>query len=165
MNWLKHRTVLGVGCILFSLILCLGIAPLLSKNVSETIAIVRMTEDVSKGNLISAAHLETIEVGAYNLPTDVVKASEQAAGQYATVDLKAGDYLLPSKLSLPFLWMPISPVWMDRNKPYRSRSKVLQPDFPASCNQGILLASLLLTMEICARRGCPRSCTTWKCSR
>lgn len=99
MNWLKHRTVLGVGCILFSLILCLGIAPLLSKNVSETIAIVRMTEDVSKGNLIAAAHLETIEVGAYNLPADVVKTSEQAAGQYATVDLKAGDYLLPSKLS------------------------------------------------------------------
>lgn len=99
MNWLKNRTVLGAGCILFSLVLCLGIAPLLNKSASEKAAIVRMVQDVAKGEVITSAHLETIDVGAYNLPANVLKTDDHAVGQYATVDLKAGDYLLPSKLS------------------------------------------------------------------
>lgn len=99
MNWLKNRTILGASCIFFSLILCLGIAPLLNKSVSEKVAIVRMVQDVAKGEVITSAHLEAIDVGAYNLPAAVLKSDDQAVGQYATVDLKAGDYLLPSKLS------------------------------------------------------------------
>lgn len=99
MNWLKNRNVLGVSCIIFSLILCLGIAPLLNKSASEKVTIVRMAQDVAKGEVITSTHLETIDVGAYNLPAAVLKSDDQAVGQYATVDLKAGDYLLPSKLS------------------------------------------------------------------
>lgn len=99
MNWLKNRTVLGISCIILSLILCLGIAPLLNRSASEKVAIARIVQEVAKGEAITAAHVETVYVGAYNLPTDVLKSEDQVIGQYAAADLKVGDYLLPSKLS------------------------------------------------------------------
>lgn len=99
MKWLKNRTVLGVSCIALSLILCLGIAPLLNRSVSEKITIVRVVKDVGKGETITADQVEMVDVGAYNLPSGVLKTDDQVIGQYATSDLKAGDYLLPSKLS------------------------------------------------------------------
>ncbi|TYA14766.1 Flp pilus assembly protein CpaB [Paenibacillus faecis] len=99
MKWFKNRTVLGASCIVLSLILCLGIAPLLNRGASEKIAIVRMVKDVGKGETITADQVETVVVGAYNLPSGVLKTDDQVIGQYATSDLKTGDYLLPSKLS------------------------------------------------------------------
>lgn len=99
MNWLKNRTVLGACCIVFSLILCLVIAPLLNQSANEKIVIVRMVEDVAKGEVITASQVEDIHVVAYNLPPDILKSADLVVGQYATVDLKAGDYLFPSKLS------------------------------------------------------------------
>lgn len=99
MNWLKNRTVLGACCIVFSLILCLVIAPLLNHSTNEKIVIVRMVEDVAKGEVITASQVEDIHVVAYNLPPDILKSADHVVGQYATVDLKAGDYLFPSKLS------------------------------------------------------------------
>ncbi|MFS0723693.1 Flp pilus assembly protein CpaB [Paenibacillus sp. 1P07SE] len=99
MSWIKNRTVLGTSCIILSLILCLGIAPLLNRSASEQVAIVRIVQDVARGEAIAATHVENANVGAYNLPADVLKSSDDVVGQYATVDLKAGDYVLPSKLS------------------------------------------------------------------
>jgi len=99
MNWLKNRTVLGTTCILLSLVLCFGIAPLLNRNANETIPIVRVVQDVSKGDVITAAHVKHVRVGSYQLPDTIIQSEEQVIGQYATVDLKAGDYLFPSKLS------------------------------------------------------------------
>jgi pilus assembly protein CpaB len=55
--------------------------------------------DVGKGDAITADQVETVDVGAYYLPSSVLKTDDQVIGQYATVDLKAGDFLLSSKLS------------------------------------------------------------------
>lgn len=99
MNWLKNRTVLGTTCILLSLVLCFGIAPLLNRSANEMISIVRVVQDVAKGESITAAHVKQVQVGIYQLPDHVIQSDEQVIGQYATVDLKAGDYLFPSKLS------------------------------------------------------------------
>ncbi|WP_025845239.1 Flp pilus assembly protein CpaB [Paenibacillus ehimensis] len=96
---LRNRTVLGVTCILLSLILCLGIAPLLNRTISEQTQIVRMVKDVSKGTPITAEHVESVMVGAYQLPANVLKSADSVIGQYAAVDLKKDDYLLPAKLS------------------------------------------------------------------
>lgn len=99
MKWFKNRTMLGASCIVLSLILCLGVAPLLNRSASEKIEIVRIVKDVNKGEAIVASQLEKVSVGAYNLPVSVHTSSDQVVGQYATADLKAGDYVLPSKLS------------------------------------------------------------------
>jgi len=99
MNWLKNRTVLGTTCILLSLVLCFGIAPLLNRDANETIPIVRVVQDVSKGELITAADVKLMRVGSYQLPDQIIQSDDQVIGQYATVDLKVDDYLFPSKLS------------------------------------------------------------------
>lgn len=97
--WFRNRTVVGIACIVFSLILTLGIAPLLNRTSNEQIAIVRLTKDVPKGSIITAEQIESVQVGAYHLPQEVLTPTEAVIGQYAAVDLKKNDYLLPSKLS------------------------------------------------------------------
>ncbi|WP_342415470.1 Flp pilus assembly protein CpaB [Paenibacillus sp. FSL R10-2782] len=98
-SWFRNRTIVGIVCIVFSLILTLGIAPLLNRTSSEQIAIVRLAKDVPKGAVITADQIESVQVGAYHLPQEVLTSSEAVIGQYAAVDLKRNDYLLPSKLS------------------------------------------------------------------
>ncbi|MGK9250242.1 Flp pilus assembly protein CpaB [Paenibacillus humicus] len=98
-SWFRNRTVVGIACMVLSLILTLGIAPLLNRTSSAQATIIRLIKDVAKGSIITAEQIESVEVGAYHLPTKVVTSPDAVIGQYATVDLKQGDYLLPSKLS------------------------------------------------------------------
>ena len=87
MNWLKNRTVLGTTCILLSLVLCFGIAPLLNRGANETIPIVRVVQDVSKGEVITAADVKLVRVGSYQLPDQIIQSDDQVIGQYATVEI------------------------------------------------------------------------------
>ena len=43
--------------------------------------------------------VQTVEVGAYNLPSGIMTDKDDVIGKYATADLKMGDYILDSKLS------------------------------------------------------------------
>ncbi|QQZ61259.1 Flp pilus assembly protein CpaB [Paenibacillus sonchi] len=99
MHRFKNRSVLGAVCIILSLIICFGVAPLLNRAASDTTQIIRITKDVAKGSIIQSEQVETVEVGKLHLPEAVLKATETVVGQYAAVDLKSGDYLLPAKLS------------------------------------------------------------------
>lgn len=95
----RKRTTVGMACIVLSLILTLGIAPILNRANSEQTTIVRLTQDVTKGALITKSDVETVRVGAYNLPSSVLSSLDSVVKQYATVDMMQGDYLLPAKLS------------------------------------------------------------------
>lgn len=101
MKWsiLKNRTVLGVGCIILSLIICFGLTPLWSSAVRGQTQILRITDTVKKGEVITADKLETVQVGAYNLPENLVRKKDEAMGKYAVADLQKGDYILSTKLS------------------------------------------------------------------
>lgn len=97
--WFRNRAVVGTTCIVLSLLLTLGIAPLMNRTSSEQTTIIRLIKDVTKGSVITAEQIESVQVGAYHLPQEVLTSSEAVLGQYAAVDLKKNDYLLPSKLS------------------------------------------------------------------
>lgn len=99
MTWLKNRTTLGITCIVISLILCFAIAPWLQRGASEQTTIIRVTKEIRKGEPISSSKLTSVDVGAWNLPSDVMTSMDQVTGQYAATDLKVDDYLLPAKLS------------------------------------------------------------------
>ena len=92
MKLLKNRTVLGVICIALSLIICFAITPLFNAAKDRTTEIVRMKKDVKIGQEITAKDIEVVEVGAYNLPEEVV-------GKYVSSELLKGEYVLPSKIS------------------------------------------------------------------
>lgn len=99
MKIFRNRTVIGVLCILLALIICFGVTPLFSRSSSEKTEIVRVTKDIKEGDEITAEMVQTVEVGAYNLPQNLMTDKKEVVGKYATADLAAGDYILSSKLS------------------------------------------------------------------
>ena len=99
MSFLKNRTVVGVICILLSLLICFGLTPLFNQSVSQRAEIVRVVQPIRAGDEITGNMVQTVEVGGYNLPADVLRQTESAVGKYATADLAVGDYIIPSKLS------------------------------------------------------------------
>ena len=99
MKIFRNRTVIGVLCILLALIICFGITPIFSRSASEKTEIVRVTKDIKEGDEITAEMVQTVEVGAYNLPQNLMTGKKEVIGKYATADLAAGDYILSSKLS------------------------------------------------------------------
>ena len=99
MKIFRNRTVIGVLCILLALIICFGVTPLFSRSASEKTEIIRVTKDIKEGEEITAEKVQTVEVGAYNLPQNLMTDKKEVVGKYATADLAAGDYILSSKLS------------------------------------------------------------------
>lgn len=99
MSFLKNRTVLGVLCIVLSLLICFALTPLFNRSVSQKASIVRVVKDIKAGDAITRDMVQTVEVGGYNLPENVVRQPGAAVGKYAAADLSPGDYILSSKLT------------------------------------------------------------------
>lgn len=99
MGFLKNRTMLGVLCIVLSLLICFALTPLFNQSVSQKTNIVRVVKDVKSGAQITKDMVQNVEVGGYNLPEDVIRQSETVVGKYASADLFPGDYILPEKIS------------------------------------------------------------------
>lgn len=99
MNFLKNRAVIGVICIILSLVICFAVTPLFNKSISDKTEIIRVVKEVRTGEEITADRVRTVEVGAYNLPENVVKSTDTVVGKYSLADLAPGDYILTSKLA------------------------------------------------------------------
>ena len=99
MSFLKNRTVLGVICIVLSLLICFALTPLFNRSVSQKTSIVRVIKDIRCGDQITGDMVQTVEVGGYNLPENIMKQADSVIGKYAAADLSPGDYILSSKLT------------------------------------------------------------------
>lgn len=99
MSFLKNRTVIGVICIILSLVICFAVTPLFNQSISEKAEIVRVVKAVKTGEEITADKVKTVEVGGYNLPEDVVKSLDTVVGRFASADLVPGDYIIASKIA------------------------------------------------------------------
>lgn len=99
MHILKNRIVIGVACIVLSLIICFAVTPLFNRGLSEKTQIVRVVREIRKGEEITAAQVNVVEVGGYNLPENVVKDLETIIGRYASSDFAPGDYIIASKVA------------------------------------------------------------------
>lgn len=97
MQIFKNRIVIGVACIILSLVICFVVTPLFNKSVAEKAQIVRVVKEIKKGDEITAAQVQVVEVGGYNLPEGVVRNPETVIGRYASADFAPGDYILSSK--------------------------------------------------------------------
>ncbi len=99
MNLFKNRMVVGVLCIVLSLLICFGLTPLFNKGISQKTEIVRVTKEIKVGEIITQDKVKTVEVGGYNLPENVIRTKANAVGTYALADLSIGDYILNTKVS------------------------------------------------------------------
>ncbi len=98
-NFLKNRIILGVACIVASLIICFGLTPLFNDAVAATTTIVRVNAEIKQGELITARMVTAVEVGGYNLPANVICEMGDVVGKYAAADFSKGDYILAGKVS------------------------------------------------------------------
>ena len=99
MPFFKNRTVIGVICIVLSLVICFAVTPLFNQSISEKTEIVRVVKPVKTGEEITADKIKTVEVGGYNLPDGVVRNLDTAVGKFASADLAPGDYIIASKIA------------------------------------------------------------------
>lgn len=98
-NLMKNRIVIGLICIILSLVICFGLTPMFNNALKSKVSLVRVNTEIRRGDQITEKMLTTVEVGGYNLPGNVVYRMEDVVGRYANTDLYKGDYILESKLS------------------------------------------------------------------
>jgi pilus assembly protein CpaB len=99
MSFIKNRTVIGVICIVLSLLICFAVTPLFNQGISQKAEIVRVTKNIKIGEVITKDMVQTVEVGGYNLPEDVVRHTDTVIGKFASADLVPGDYIIGSKIA------------------------------------------------------------------
>lgn len=99
MKLFKNRTILGIFCIVVSLLICFAITPLVNQGLSKKATIVRFNQNVMEGEQITKEMLDEVEVGNYNLPENVVRNISDAEGKYLLASVYAGDYIVSGKLS------------------------------------------------------------------
>ena len=99
MNLLKNRTLIGIICIILSLIICFAVTPMFNQSISEKTEIVRVVKPIKTGEEIKPNMVKTVEVGGYNLPEGVVRNSDTTIGKFASADFAPGDYILSSKIA------------------------------------------------------------------
>lgn len=98
-NLLKNRIVVGLICIITALVICFGLTPMFNDALKSKVEIVRVSTEIKKGDEITQKMVTTVEVGGYNLPSNVVYKAEDVIGKYANTDLYKGDYVLETKIS------------------------------------------------------------------
>lgn len=97
---LNNRFLFGMLSLLLAATIAFVALPTIARQTNGKTEIVRVTQPVQKGEKITAANTEVIEVGSYNLPSNIAHSLEDVNGLYATADLAQGDYILTTKISL-----------------------------------------------------------------
>jgi pilus assembly protein CpaB len=96
---MNNRFIYGILSIVLAAVIAFIAIPAVTSRTSSTCEIVRIKTAVSRGSIITADDIETVEVGGFNLPDTVARRIEDVAGTYASCNLYPGDYILPEKVS------------------------------------------------------------------
>lgn len=97
---LNNRFLFGIISLLLAAIIAFVALPTIASQTNGKIEIVRITQPVLKGEQITSSNTEVVEVGSYNLPSNIARSMDDVKGLYATADLAQGDYILSTKISL-----------------------------------------------------------------
>lgn len=96
---LNNRFIFGILSLVLAAVIAFVALPTIARQTNGKTEIVRITQPVLKGEKITSDNAEVVEVGGYNLPSNVAHSMEDVDGLYVTADLAAGDYILTSKVS------------------------------------------------------------------
>lgn len=96
---LNNRFIFGILSLVLAAVIAFVALPTIARQTNGKTEIVRITRPVLKGEQVTKENAEVVEVGGYNLPSNVAHSLEDVEGLYVTADLAAGDYILTSKVS------------------------------------------------------------------
>lgn len=95
----KNRTVLGITCVVLSLIICFVVSPIIGGTSSKTVTVVRATGDIKSGDEITKDMVTEVSMQSTNQPSNTISDSKAVIGKYATMDMTNGDYVLENKVA------------------------------------------------------------------
>ena len=96
---LNNRFIFGILSLVLAAVIAFVARPTIARQTNGKTEIVRITQPVLKGEKITSDNAEVVEVGGYNLPSNVAHSMEDVEGLYVTAELATGDYILTSKVS------------------------------------------------------------------
>lgn len=99
MRLLKNRLFIGISCIVISLVIGFVLLPIFNQKMAEKVAVVRVVKKIERGEIISQAHIKSIEVFSYHLPENALRQEDDVIGSYAQDTFYPGDFVLREKLS------------------------------------------------------------------
>jgi len=73
--------------------------PKLYKDKAETVTVLRVAADISKGEKIENRHIAEVEVGKYGLPDNIINDKSLVIGKIAKTSMVKGDYIFPQKIA------------------------------------------------------------------
>lgn len=96
---MKNRTVLGIICMVLAVVITFAVAPIVNRLTSDTVSVIRLSEDIKRGSPITEKQVESVSVKADTLPYGVLTKQSEVVGKYVASDLYAGDYFTEVKVS------------------------------------------------------------------
>ncbi len=96
---MNNRFIYGIFSIILAAIIAFIAIPAVTSKTSRTCEVVRIKTFISRGEPITKEDVELVEVGEYNMPSNVAHTLEDVVGTYAASDLYPGDYILSDKVS------------------------------------------------------------------
>lgn len=156
---LNNRFIFGILSLVLAAVIAFVALPTIARQTNGKTEIVRITQPVLKGEQITGDNAEVVEVGGYNLPSNVAHSLDDVEGLYVTADLAAGDYILTSKVSTV-------PVSSDVALNDSMTSLIMRPIWRVSFSTattptptGRRAASTMMTSRPCASPSMGRSAT------
>ena len=81
---LNNRFIFGILSLLLAAVIAFVALPTIARQTNGKEEIVRITQPVLKGEQISSENAEVVEVGGYNLPSNIAHQLSDVNGLYAT---------------------------------------------------------------------------------
>lgn len=95
---IQNKLFIGILCIMLSAVAAFLLLPRFYKSQAAIENVIRVSKDIPAGTVIKGEMVTTSEVGAYGLPSDVLRADAAAVGMVASENLYAGEYLTGKRL-------------------------------------------------------------------
>ncbi|MDD2287067.1 MAG: SAF domain-containing protein, partial [Paludibacter sp.] len=93
---MKNRAIIGIICIVLAVVTMFGVAPLVNKVAAGKTSIVRITQDIPQGTVITEDMVTIVEIGKTGLQENAVTDPKVVIGKYAVCDIKSGTNVLKS---------------------------------------------------------------------
>lgn len=100
----KSRALMGTLSIILALILCFVITPAFTTALKGRVSICEATRDIKVGEKITEQMIRNVEVGSYNLSSNIIQNKEELKNKYATTMILKGQYFYKNAVSdiIPF---------------------------------------------------------------
>lgn len=96
---MKNRTIIGVICILMSIVLVFIAAPEASKLSEQTVSIYVFDKDINAGTEITEKMVSTAKILKTEKPSNAVSELSSIVGKYTKTNVFKGDYITQNKIT------------------------------------------------------------------